>query len=165
MWRLPWLIFLHWKWRHPKLYNLYQAIRILVRITSFGIRASALVTGSILSNFYFFPLSFVSQFRVCVLFRSCLHLVSFLFASLLRSCCVLVCILVCVLVFVLILILVLVSFRFCVNFFLNSVSNFVWDYLAYWKNFGGLGCSRPFNFSYLFVWLLNELPNCLLNLD
>ena len=79
---------------------------LLVRITSSGIRASALVTGSILSNFYFFPLSFVSQFCVCILFHSCLHFC-------LCPCCVLVCILVCVLVFVLA--LVLVSFRFCVK--------------------------------------------------
>jgi len=97
---------------------------LLVRITSSGIRASTLVTGSILSNFYFFSLCNLSQVHVLFYYlRSCLHLVTFLFVS----CCVLV------FVFV----LVLVSFRFCVK-------NSVWillqilfmDNLAYWNNLG-----------------------------
>ena len=99
---------------------------LLVRITSSGIRASALVTGSILSNFYFFSLCNLSQVRVlfCYL-RSCsrsfLHLVVFLFAS----CCVLICILVCVLVMFLFLFLSnsvsKILFEFCFKFYLGTI--------------------------------------------
>ena len=70
---------------------------LLVRITSSGIRASTLVIGSILSNFYFFLFVICFKFMfysvicvlVCVLLRSCLCLVAFLFVF----CCVLVCVL------------------------------------------------------------------------
>ena len=87
LWRLPWLIIP--LWRQPKTLWPVSSDPLLVRITSSDIRASALVTGSIPSNFYFFPLSFVSQFRVCILFHSCY----ILFRSCLRLCWVLVCIL------------------------------------------------------------------------
>ena len=99
----------------------------------------------------------MSQFLVCILFRSCLRLVAFLFAFL----------------FVL-----LFSFSFLflflsdfvstkksnsvIKFVTNSVTNkfcyqqnllqiLFGDNLAYWKNLGGSGFSRPLNISYLFV--------------
>ena len=85
---------------------------LLVRITSSGIRASALDTGSILSYFFLCYLSrfmfcpcFVICVLVCVLFRSCLGLVAFwffvlvlLFVFLFASCCVLVYVFVSLLV-------------------------------------------------------------------
>ena len=73
MWRLPWLIFLHWKWCHPNPRCLYQTF-CPVRFTSSGIRASALDTSSILSYFFLcnlfrfvFCLCSVIYFLVCVL--------------------------------------------------------------------------------------------------
>ena len=97
---------------------------LLVRITSSGIRASTLVIGSILSNFYFFLFVICFKFMfysvicvlVCVLLRSCLCLVAFLFVF----CCVLVCVLLhsclhLVAFLFLFLFLFLVSFRLCVK--------------------------------------------------
>ena len=93
---------------------------LLVRITSSGIKASTLVTGSILSNFYFF-LSLCNLSQVCVLFcysHSCLRLVAFLFAFL---------------------------FLFLFLFLSDSVSKIMFEFcfqilfgnnLAYWKNLG-----------------------------
>ena len=79
-WRLPWLIFLHRKWRHPNLRSLYQVIRsysgshhlvselrLLIQVLSYPI-----IFLCNLSRFVFLSL-------FCYL-RSCLHLVSFLFA-------------------------------------------------------------------------------------
>ena len=115
---------------------------------------------------------------VSFLFTSCFVLVCVLVcvlvAFLFASCCVLVCTLVCVLVcvhvfilvYIFILVLLLVSFRLCVkkNLF-EFCFKFYLGTFGLLENLGGLGFCRPLNFSYLFVWLLNELPKCLLNLD
>ena len=87
-WRLPRLIFLHRKWRYPKTLLPVSSDPLLLRFTSFGIRASALDTGSIL--FFFFVICLGSCFCPCsvicvlvyILFRFCLRLVF----CYLRSC-------------------------------------------------------------------------------
>jgi len=91
---------------------------LLVRITSSGIRASALVIGSIRSNF--FSLCNLSQVRVlfCYL-RSCSR-------SCLCSCSCFFQIL-------------------CQKFYLNSVSNYVWGQFGLLEEFRGLGFSRLLN--------------------
>ena len=94
MWCLPWLIFPLWKWRHPNYVWPVSSDLLLLRITSSGIRGSALVIGFILSKFNFFVFVICLRFMffsvicalvcvlVCVLLRSCLHLVEFLFVFL-----------------------------------------------------------------------------------
>ena len=105
------------------------------------------------SCYRFYPIQFLFfSFVICVSV-SCLRLVCILVAFLFASCCVLVCVLIFVLV------IVFVFFKFNVKKNKNYVSNFVWGQFGLRENFGGLGFSRPLNFSYLFVRVLNELPN------
>jgi len=78
---------------------------LLVRITSSGIRASALDTGSILSNFYFYFFLFV----ICLRFVFC------------SVICVLVCVSVCVLVCMSVCVLVSILFRCCFALVLASL--------------------------------------------
>ena len=106
------------------------------------------------SCYRFYPIQFFFLCNLCLSFV--LRLVPFLFASclcldafLFTSCCVLVCVLILVLVLVTFLFLFLflsnfVSKKNCLNFVTNSI----WEQFVLLKNFGGLGFSRPLNFTY-----------------
>ena len=132
MCRLPWLIFLHRKWRHPNLRSLYQMIRSYSGSCHLVSELWLLIQVLSYPNLFLCILSrFVFLSLFCYL-RSCLRLVSFLFGS----CCVLVfcpcsviCFLICVLLrsclclcFVLILVLVTFLFLSCFLFLFDFVS-------------------------------------------
>jgi len=109
LWRLPWLIFLHWKWRLPWLsqsgsHHLVSELQLLIQVLSYPT-----IFLCNLSRFVF-CLCYVICFLVCVLLHSCLCL-----------CFVLIL----VLVTFLFLFLFLVSFRLCVKKknWLSSVSS------------------------------------------
>ena len=132
MWRLPWLIFLHWKWRLPWLsqsgsHHLVSELQLLIQVLSYPI-----VFLCNLSRFVFCPCSVIC-ILVCVLFCSCLHLVSYLFAS----CCFLVFVLALLFVFLFtsccVLVCVFVSFLFLSHFCSCSCFLFLSDFV-YKKN-------------------------------
>ena len=98
-------------------------------------------------------LRFVFCFVICILFRV---LVCVLLCSCLRSCFVLDSILFSSCFVVVLFYFKKKCFKFCYKFCLgtNFVTNSIWEQIL----FGG-------QLAYLFVCLLNKLPNCLLNLD
>ena len=87
---------------------------LLVRITSSGIKASALDTGSILSNFYFF-------FVICLRFLFCSVICVLVCVSACVLVCVFVCVLVCVSVCVIVCVWFMFLFRYCFALVLDSL--------------------------------------------